>query len=150
MEGSPQTSDDIPPPRYPSRGDAMGRSAEIAATGGQGAISLGPRDVMVGRLVFDGDLRVQGSLEGEVTLSGDLHVDGQGTVKAKVQARSLSVRGAVEGEVTVKDRLVVAGSGTVSGTVRVATLVVEDGALLNGSITMERTGPSTNGRPARS
>jgi cytoskeletal protein CcmA (bactofilin family) len=60
------------------------------------------------------------------------------------------VRGALEGEVTAKDRLLVAGSGTVSGTVKVARLVVEDGALLNGTISMERSGPSTNGRPSSS
>jgi cytoskeletal protein CcmA (bactofilin family) len=144
MEGSPQTSEDTPPPPYRLRGEGV---AETAPAIGRGSISLGPRDVLVGRLVFDGDLRVHGSLEGEATLSGDLHVESQGKVKAKLQARNLSVRGAVEGEVTAKDRLVVAGSGTVSGTVRVARLVVEDGALLNGTITMERTGPSTNGRP---
>lgn len=143
MDGSPQTSGDIPAPRFRTIG-----GADVSAAGGRGAISLGPRDVLVGRLVFDGDLRVQGSLEGEATLSGDVHVEGQGTVKAKLQARNLTVRGAVEGEVSAKERLVVAGAGTVSGTVRVARLVVEDGALLNGTITMERSSPSTNGRPA--
>jgi cytoskeletal protein CcmA (bactofilin family) len=118
--------------------------ARPAATGP--AIRLGPRDVMVGRLVFDGDLRVQGSMEGEATLSGDLHVESQGTVKAKLQARNVSVRGQLEGEITAKEWLVVAGSGTVTGAVKVARLVVEDGALLNGTITMERPGPPANGR----
>jgi len=141
MEGSQQTADDVSqPPRYRPRADVapvLGIATERATSP---AMSLGPRDVLVGRLVFDGDLRVQGSLEGEATLSGDLHVDSQGTVKAKLQARGITVRGALEGEATAKDRLVVAGSGTVSGTVRVSRLVVEDGALLNGTITMERSG----------
>jgi cytoskeletal protein CcmA (bactofilin family) len=144
MEGSQQTADDIPqPPRFRAIG-----AADLSAASSRGAISLGPRDVLVGRLVFDGDLRVQGSMEGEATLSGDLHVEAQGTVKAKVQARNLNVRGSLEGEVSVKERLVIAGSGTVTGSVRVSRLVLEDGALLNGTITMERSGPSTNGRPA--
>jgi cytoskeletal protein CcmA (bactofilin family) len=145
MEGTPQTAEEAVQERHPTRADAV--AAPNAAVSGS-AIRLGPRDVLVGRLVFDGDLRVQGSMEGEATLSGDLHVESQGTVKAKLQARSCSVRGAVEGEITAKERLVVAGSGTVSGTVRVARLVVEDGALLNGTITMERSAPGANGRPS--
>jgi len=150
MEGSHQTADDLPPPpRFRVRGDGPVPVAlpDVGALNGP-SISLGPRDLLVGRLVFDGDLRVQGSMEGEATVSGDVNVDGHGTVKAKLQARNLTVRGSMEGEVTAKDRLVVAGSGTVTGTVKVARLVVEDGALLNGTITMERSGPTANGRSA--
>jgi cytoskeletal protein CcmA (bactofilin family) len=147
MEGSTPTADDSPQqPRYRARGDAAGPVGVPAAAHSAPGISLGPRDVLVGRLVFEGDLRVQGTVEGEATLSGDVHVDGHGTVKAKLQARNMHVRGAVEGEVTARERLTVAGSGNVSGTIRVARLVVEDGALLNGTITMERSTPVANGR----
>lgn len=143
MDGPTQnTADDIPQPRYRARSEGL---TPVAATDSGQAISLGPRDVLAGRLVYEGDLRVQGTVEGEATLSGDLHVESQGTVKARVQARNLNVRGALEGEVTAKERLLVAGSGTVSGTIKVARLTVEDGALLNGTITMERS--SVNGRP---
>jgi cytoskeletal protein CcmA (bactofilin family) len=150
MEPPAHTPDDsLPPPRYRPRGEAPHAALPAFPAPATGAaagpvISLGPRDVLAGRLVFDGDLRVQGSVEGETTVSGDLHVEGQGAVKAKVQARNLSVRGTLEGEVTAKERLLVAGSGTVSGTIKVARLAVEDGALLNGTITMERS--SANGR----
>src|SRR5258708_36304997 len=114
MEGPQQPADAaLPtPPNRPS-GDA---GTEPGLSGGA-TIRLGPRDALEGRLVFDGDVRVYGSLEGEATLSGDLQVESAGSVKAKVQARSLSVRGALEGEVTAKERLIVAGSGTVSGTI---------------------------------
>lgn len=112
-----------------------------------GSIALGPRDQLVGRLVYEGDLRVGGLFEGEATLTGDVAVDADGTAKAKFEARNMSVRGAFEGEASIHEALRIGGSGTVSGTVRVARLVVEDGALLNGNITMERAGsPSPNGK----
>lgn len=148
MEGGTPSGEESPPQqtRYRPRADASGPIPGMAAGGP--SISLGPHDVLVGRLVFEGDLRVQGTVEGETTVSGDVHVEDGGTVKAKVHARSLNVRGAVEGEVTARERLTLAGSGTVTGTVRTARLVVEDGALLNGTITMERNAPSAaNGRP---
>jgi cytoskeletal protein CcmA (bactofilin family) len=112
------------------------------------AINLGPRDELVGRLVYEGDLRVGGTFEGEATLTGDVSVEGEGTAKAKFDARNMSIRGTFEGEANVRERLLIAGSGTASGTVRVSRLVIEDGALLNGNITMERPGAgvSPNGR----
>ncbi len=144
MEGTRPADESPSLPRYRARGDLAPPAITVTSPGP--TIRLGPRDVLTGRLVFDGDLRVQGTVEGEATVSGELHIEDQGTVKAKLQARSLSVRGTLEGEVTARERLVVAGSGVVSGTVRTARLVVEDGALLNGTITMER--PTANGRPA--
>jgi len=72
-------------------------------------IALGPRDLIQGKLVYEGDLRVQGTLEGEATVSGDLSVEGQGTVRAKVEARNLAVRGSLDGEASVHERLLIAG-----------------------------------------
>jgi cytoskeletal protein CcmA (bactofilin family) len=142
MDGSPQTAEENPPqPRYRARGEGS-----VVSGSAPNALSLGPRDVLAGRLVFEGDVRVQGTMEGETTLSGDLQVDTHGTVKARVQARNVNVRGTLEGEVTARERLLISGTGNVSGTVKVARLAVEDGALLNGTITMERPSPSSNGR----
>jgi cytoskeletal protein CcmA (bactofilin family) len=130
------------------------RGVEVPATGN--TITLGAEDEFVGRLVFDGDLRVEGALEGEATLTGDVSVDAGGTVKARLGARSMTVRGTVEGDASVRDLLLIAGSGSITGDVRVGRLVIEDGAVLNGSVTMERavvTGapvtPARAGTPSR-
>jgi cytoskeletal protein CcmA (bactofilin family) len=141
MDGTPQPDESPPQPRYRSRGESP------IASSAAGALALGPRDILAGRLVFEGDVLVQGTLEGEATVSGDVHVEAPGTVKARVQARNLNVRGNVEGEVTARERLLIAGTGTVSGTIKVARLAVEDGALLNGTISMERPSTALNGHP---
>jgi cytoskeletal protein CcmA (bactofilin family) len=67
-------------------------------------------------------------------------------VRAKVEARNLAVRGTLDGDASVSERLLIAGSGSVQGNVRVARLAIEDGGVLNGSVTMERREPG-NGRP---
>ena len=119
------------------------RAAEAAETGN--ALLLGVEDQLVGRLVFDGDLHVQGALEGEATVTGDVSVDAGATVRARLEARSMVVRGTVEGDAAVRDRLLIAGSGSITGDVTVGRLVIEDGAVLNGSVTMERV--VVNGAP---
>lgn len=137
MESSTQTAEETPQQPRPFR-----QRAEASST----TITLGARDLLVGRLVYEGDLRVQGTFEGEASVSGDLSVESQGTVKAKVEARNLNVRGTLEGEATARERLLISGAGSVTGTIKVARLAVEDGALLNGTITMERSSPAINGR----
>ena len=86
-------------------------------------------------------------MEGEATVSGDVSVESQGTVKARVEARNLNVRGTLDGEATVRERLLIAGSGTVQGNVKVARLAIEDGGILNGNVTMEKRESGGNGRP---
>ena len=103
-------------------------------------VTLGVRDSLVGTLRVEGDLNVHGSAEGEIAASGDVAIESTATVQASVEARNLSVRGQVTGNVTVQKRLRLSGTGTLNGDARVGRLVVEDGASLNGSITMANAG----------
>jgi cytoskeletal protein CcmA (bactofilin family) len=121
-------------------------AAGAAGTAGAASrgIALGPRDLIQGKLVYEGDLRVQGTLEGEAKVSGDLSVEGEGTVRAKVEARNLAVRGTLDGEASVGERLLIAGSGSVQGNVRVSRLAIEDGGVLNGNVTMEKRETPSN------
>lgn len=102
------------------------------------AIVLGPRDTLTGTLTVDGNVRVQGSLDGELRASGDVDVESTATVNATLDVANLTVHGTLTGEITVRRRLSVGGSGTVSGQVRCGRLQVDDGATVNGSITMDR------------
>jgi cytoskeletal protein CcmA (bactofilin family) len=150
MESTSQTADESAPQtrsnRYRSEPPSSPALTVTPAPSGA-ALALGPRDSLVGKLVYEGDVRVQGTLEGEAAVTGDLNVEGQGTVKAKVEARNVSVRGTLNGEATARERLLIAGSGVVSGTIKVARLQIEDGALFNGTITMDRSGgASANGK----
>jgi cytoskeletal protein CcmA (bactofilin family) len=124
-------------PTPPSRAARFGTGESVAGT-----ITIGPRDQLSGRLTYEGDVRIKGSFEGDLTLSGDLQIDGGGTVKARVECRNLSVRGSLEGEAVVGDRLLVAGAGSATGGFTVGRLVIEDGAVLNGTVTMDRAAPA--------
>lgn len=110
--------------------------ATTAQNGGTNVVSLGPRDVLQGRLEIQGDLRVAGQVEGDLKASGDVSVDSGATVQAAIEGANVSVRGEVTGNVTARRRLTLGGSGRLNGDVRVSRLTVEDGATLNGNVTM--------------
>ena len=108
--------------------------------GGTNVVSLGPRDTLQGRLEIQGDLKVAGTVEGDLKASGDVTIDSTATVQAAIEGANISVRGNVTGNVTAKRRLTLAGTGRLNGDVKVGRLTVEDGASLNGNVTMSSGG----------
>ncbi len=111
--------------------------AGTTQNGGTNVVSLGPRDVLQGRLEIQGDLKIAGNVEGELKATGDVTVDATATIQAGIEGANVSTRGQVTGNVTAKRRLTLGGSGRLNGDVRVNRLTVEDGATLNGNVTMQ-------------
>ena len=102
------------------------QASGTSQNGGNNVVSLGPRDILQGRLEIQGDLKA----------SGDVTVDSTATIQAAIEGSNVNVRGQVTGNVTAKKRLTLGGSGRLNGDVRVSRLTVEDGATLNGNVTM--------------
>jgi len=107
-----------------------------AQNGGTNVVTLGPRDSLHGKLDIQGDLRIHGTVEGELKASGDVAVESTATVQATIEGANVTVRGHVTGNVSAKRRLTLGGSGHLNGDVRVGRLTVEDGATLNGNVAM--------------
>jgi len=112
-------------------------TAATTPNGGTNVVNLGPRDSLNGLLEIQGDLKVAGHVEGELKASGDVSVGEGSTIQASIEGANVSVRGQVNGNVTAKKRLTLGGSGHLNGDVKVARLTVEDGATLNGNVTMQ-------------
>ena len=92
--------------------------------GGRSSIVLGPRDRLVGELYVEGDLRVVGTVEGNLEATGDIEIAGSGKVN---------------GDVTAYNRLTVGSDASlIAGDVRVARLTVEDGATFSGKVSMSK------------
>jgi len=123
------TVEEAAAPRGRSRNGGS-RAASVSA------VSLGPHDSLSGNLAVEGDVHVEGTLEGQVHTSGDIEIESSATARAHLEARNITVRGSVTGDIVAKGRLNVAGSGSVIGDVRANRLRVEDGATVNGSISM--------------
>ena len=118
-----------------------GRSARQRTSAGNtaaGPIVLGPNDSLNGSLRTESGVTVHGSVEGEIFAGGDVIVEATATVVASIEARNIDIRGTVKGNVTSAKRLSLGGSGTLQGDAVAARLVVEGGATLNGSISMNR------------
>jgi cytoskeletal protein CcmA (bactofilin family) len=97
---------------------------------------LGPNDSLDGRLVFDGSLRVEGHLSGEVECTGDVNVGEDAQAEARIAGEEVTVRGRVRGDVLARTRVRLLGRAVLEGDVSAPRLAVEGGATLNGRVSM--------------
>lgn len=98
-----------------------------------------------GRVTGAVDLHVEGFVDGEIAVSGDVTVDAHGLVGASVQGRRLVVRGAVKGDLLGEEAVVLEDGARVVGDVRAPRVAIAAGALVRGYV---ETGEG-NGAPAR-
>jgi cytoskeletal protein CcmA (bactofilin family) len=107
---------------------------ELRAVGPRGQSIIDAHSTFDGRYETDQDLRVEGTISGEIICRGELTVERDATVNAQIAARDATIRGRVDGEVSCTGRLTLTGTAVVTGTFKAATLVVEEGAALRGSV----------------
>ena len=79
------------------------------------------------------DLIVLGSLEGDLRLTGRLHIAAGSRLKARVQATVVELDGEFEGELRA-ETLRVAASARAKGVFVAERLSIEEGALLEGDV----------------
>ena len=96
--------------------------------------TIGPRTRLRARLHGDGDVALEGQLEGTVSLGGKLTIHEGGSVKGEASASEITVAGELEGPVRSDGALHVSASGKVNGVVKVTALSLEDGARFHGEV----------------
>jgi len=97
---------------------------------------LGKGTKVSGKLVFEGTGRIEGQVDGEIAAQDVLTVGAGALVNAKIAGTTVVVEGQVTGDVTARQRLELRASARVNGNVTTPSLVVQEGAVLNGQCTM--------------
>jgi cytoskeletal protein CcmA (bactofilin family) len=112
----------------------MAQARSASRNGGEtpGVIGAGTR--VRGRITGDGHLTVEGEVEGDITLRGDLVVEGGASVTSNVDAYGVTVSGALEGDVTAHGAVHIAASARVRGDVRSEHIQIDDGAQFAGRL----------------
>ena len=113
----------------------MARAAAKSSAGEAGVV--GKSAHVRGRVSGQGDLRVEGTIEGELALEGELLVAEGGQVTADVEATTVVVEGSVEGSLRAADAVVVRSGARVAGDLTASRLTIEEGALYTGRIELE-------------
>jgi cytoskeletal protein CcmA (bactofilin family) len=97
---------------------------------------LGPGSQFEGKLVFNEIVRLDGAFRGEVTSHDTLIVGESADIQADIQVGTLILSGNFKGNIKAKTRVELRSPAKVDGTIETPAISVEDGVLLNGTITM--------------
>lgn len=89
-----------------------------------------------GRLDFTGTVRIDGRFEGEITTDGDLVLGREASITGSVRVGRLTSCGRIEGDVVVEDRALLEKTSVLLGSLTAPSLVVEQGAIIEGGINM--------------
>ncbi|HEV3405519.1 MAG TPA: polymer-forming cytoskeletal protein [Candidatus Dormibacteraeota bacterium] len=98
--------------------------------------SMGPGDILEGKLIYDGSIHADGQVQGEVRVTGNIDVASGATVRALLEGANVTLKGQVEGAVTARDKLTLGKNARVQGDIQVKRLQIDDGATLNGHVRM--------------
>ena len=97
---------------------------------------IGPDATFKGELSFEKGLRLQGKFEGKVNTPGRLHVGKEAKLMADVEAGAIVVEGEVQGNLSANDRIELKQSARYEGDLRASKLVVDEGAVFNGHVSV--------------
>lgn len=104
---------------------------------------------VTGELRFSGTLRIEGEFHGSIATEDVLTVGRHAEVHADIRAGEVEVHGRVSGTIEATRRIVVYSTGKVRGDLAAPTLVIEEGAALDGRSKMTDTGESSDARARR-
>ena len=118
-----------------AEGTASAENGEVKRDGRK-QFSMGPQDVLEGKLIYDGSIHADGRVEGEVRVSGNIDVANGANVKALLEGANVTLKGQVEGMVTAHDQLTRGRNARLRGDIQVRRRQSDDGATLNGHVRM--------------
>jgi len=109
---------------------------------------LGAGLTIKGRISGDEDLKVDGKIEGPVTLSNHrLTVGATAHVNGEVVAREIIIYGDVKGKLSAQDRIEIKKDSSMLGDLTTPRVMIEDGAYFKGSIEIERAAAKPGADP---
>lgn len=89
-----------------------------------------------GTITYNGTVRIDGFLDGEIHTEGVLLVGEEAVITAKVTAGTIVCKGKITGDICAKEKIKLRSPAIISGGVKTPMLSIEEGVLFNGTLEM--------------
>src|SRR5688572_8341286 len=139
FQETPETRSQTQGEHTSSNPRAMTESESLAREIKEGNLSgfVGGGTVVTGEANFKALMRVDGNLSGRITSTGGtLIVGANGKVDANIEVAVAQIHGTVNGDIIATQRLELGRAAKLTGNVQTASLMIEPGALFEGSCKM--------------
>lgn len=112
-----------------------------------GGTFFGRQVIIEGTVSGSEPIVVEGTIKGNINLTGDLRIGTQARVEATVHARNVVIEGKVVGDVSADDRVELIASATVDGNIKAPKIIVAEGARFRGAVDMGSARPKEPAEP---
>ena len=120
----------------------------LGAPGGSGEVTtlLGRGSEFEGKLSFEGTVRVDGKLSGEI-FTDDVLIIGEGAeVNAEINVGAVIIEGTVHGNIHAKRSVEIHTPARVRGNISTPSLSIDKGVIFDGQCQMEQSGTASSGK----
>jgi len=97
---------------------------------------LGKGSRVEGRLTFEGNVRIDGEIEGEVDAQGTVTIGETAVIRAQISAGSIVVKGKVTGDLVGRKRVELHVPSRLQGNITTPSLVIHEGVVFEGHCSM--------------
>ncbi|NOU94606.1 polymer-forming cytoskeletal protein [Paenibacillus sp. LMG 31456] len=100
---------------------------------------FGEKTLFEGNCTSEADMRIEGEVTGDLLTTGEVVIGEKGFVRSTVTARDVTIAGRMEGAVKADGIVRITATGRLIGTVQAGSLIIEKGALFQGTSQMAVT-----------
>lgn len=97
---------------------------------------IGNGTSIVGDIVSNGDIRIDGSLKGNLNTKSKVVLGSSGSIIGIVCCKNSEISGEINGEINVEELLVLRSTAKIYGDITTSKLSIEPGALFTGNCNM--------------
>lgn len=97
---------------------------------------IGAGTVIQGDITTNGDIRIDGSLTGLISVKGKLVIGVSGSIDGEIICQNADISGTIKGKVTVSELLTLKASAKLTGDIITNKIAIEPGAVFSGSCSM--------------
>lgn len=97
---------------------------------------IGNGTTIVGDITSNGDMRIDGILKGNLTISGKLVIGLSGVIEGNISCQNADISGEIRGKVTVNELLSLKASAKLVGDIVTGKISIEPNATFTGTCNM--------------
>ena len=111
---------------------SMRKKVDDAVTANEIETVIGKNTRIQGEISGSGNVRVDGRIDGSISIEGNAVIGEPGIVNGNIKAANLIISGSVRGNANIDGSLCIHSTGQLEGDVKVKSLNIEDGGAFQG------------------